>query len=112
MSHTPGSGPPFLLQQTKKITQQKKNTRKDVMRVRPMCFGNGGTWKPIRLNECFKFGRYPRGGHFAPHIDGPWVPRCVQPSLPPPQFSSSSCPSTYYLSFSQTQNFVFSHGFL
>ena len=40
-----------------------------------MCFGNEGTWKPTRLNECFKFGKYLPGGHFSPHIDGPWVPR-------------------------------------
>jgi len=51
----------------------------DIMRVRPVCFGNGGTWKPTRLNECFKFGKYVPGGHFNPHIDGPWVPRYPGP---------------------------------
>ena len=33
-------------------------TRREVIRVRPMGFGNDGTWKPFRLNECCKFGRY------------------------------------------------------
>ena len=33
-------------------------TRKEVIRVRPIGFGNEGTWKPFRLNECCKFGRY------------------------------------------------------
>ena len=33
-------------------------TRKEVIRVRPVGFGNEGTWKPFRLNECCKFGRY------------------------------------------------------
>lgn len=33
-------------------------TRKEVIRVRPMGFGNEGTWKPFRVNECCKFGRY------------------------------------------------------
>ena len=33
-------------------------TRKEVVRVRPIGFGNGGTWKPFRLNECCKFGKY------------------------------------------------------
>ena len=33
-------------------------TRREVVRVRPMGFGNEGTWKPFRLNECCKFGRY------------------------------------------------------
>lgn len=33
-------------------------TRREVVRVRPIGFGNEGTWKPIRLNECCKFGRY------------------------------------------------------
>jgi hypothetical protein len=44
--------------------------RSDVIRVRPMCFGNGGTWKPSRLNECFKFGKYQQKQHFGTHIDG------------------------------------------
>jgi hypothetical protein len=44
--------------------------RNDTLRVRPMCFGNGGTWKPVRLNECFKFGKYQKKQHFGTHIDG------------------------------------------
>ena len=49
--------------------------RADALRIRPIGFGNEGVWVPIRLNECFKFSRYQKGGHFQPHIDGPWVPR-------------------------------------
>ena len=33
-------------------------TRREVLRIRPIGFGNEGTWKPIRLNECCKFGKY------------------------------------------------------
>ena len=33
-------------------------SRKEVVRVRPIGFGNEGTWKPFRLNECCKFGKY------------------------------------------------------
>lgn len=33
-------------------------TRREVIRVRPIGFGNEGTWRPFRLNECCKFGRY------------------------------------------------------
>ncbi len=33
-------------------------SRREVIRVRPIGFGNEGTWKPFRLNECCKFGRY------------------------------------------------------
>ena len=33
-------------------------TRREVIRIRPVGFGNEGTWKPFRLNECCKFGRY------------------------------------------------------
>ena len=50
-------------------------TRNDVIRVRPIGFGNEGTWRPIRLNECIKIVKYTSGGHFTPHFDGPWVPR-------------------------------------
>ena len=50
-------------------------TRNDVIRIRPIGFGNEGTWRPIRLNECFKIMKYTSGGHFTPHFDGPWVPR-------------------------------------
>ena len=32
--------------------------RRDIVRIRPVGFGNEGTWKPHRLNECFKFGKY------------------------------------------------------
>ncbi|XP_064395912.1 uncharacterized protein LOC135342948 isoform X2 [Halichondria panicea] len=56
-------------------------TRNEVFRVRPIGFGNEGTWKPFRLNECCKFGRYKAGGHFSPHIDGPWVPRENESSI-------------------------------
>ena len=33
-------------------------TRGEVIRIRPIGFGNEGTWKPFRLNECCKFGKY------------------------------------------------------
>lgn len=33
-------------------------SRKEVIRIRPVGFGNEGTWKPFRLNECCKFGKY------------------------------------------------------
>ena len=33
-------------------------SRREVIRIRPIGFGNEGTWKPIRLNECCKFGKY------------------------------------------------------
>lgn len=33
-------------------------TRKEVICIRPVGFGNEGTWKPSRLNECCKFGKY------------------------------------------------------
>lgn len=33
-------------------------TRREVIRIRPIGFGNEGTWKPFRLNECCKFGKY------------------------------------------------------
>ena len=33
-------------------------SRREVIRVRPIGFGNEGTWKPFRLNECCKFGKY------------------------------------------------------
>jgi hypothetical protein len=35
--------------------------RRDIVRIRPVGFGNEGTWKPHRLNECFKFGKYQTG---------------------------------------------------
>ncbi|KAL6059672.1 Fe2OG dioxygenase domain-containing protein [Balamuthia mandrillaris] len=56
-------------------------TRRDVLRIRPVGFGNEGTWKPTRLNECFKFSKYSPGGHFSPHLDGPWVPREDESSI-------------------------------
>ena len=37
---------------------QSHLTRKEVIRIRPIGFGNKGTWKPFRLNECCKFGKY------------------------------------------------------
>ena len=49
--------------------------RGDSFGVRPVGFGNAGTWAPSRLNECFKLTRYAAGARFAPHLDGPWVPR-------------------------------------
>ena len=33
-------------------------TRKEVICIRPVGFGNEGTWRPSRLNECCKFGKY------------------------------------------------------
>ena len=33
-------------------------TRREVICIRPVGFGNEGTWKPSRLNECCKFGKY------------------------------------------------------
>ena len=33
-------------------------SRREVIRIRPIGFGNEGTWKPFRLNECCKFGKY------------------------------------------------------
>eukprot|EP00049_Salpingoeca_infusionum_P005511 m.93018 g.93018 ORF g.93018 m.93018 type:complete len:791 (+) comp12994_c0_seq3:163-2535(+) len=49
--------------------------------VRPCGFGNEGVWVPIRLNECIKFGRYLPGEKFAPHVDGPWIPRSDETSI-------------------------------
>lgn len=46
----------------------------NVIRTHPLGFGNAGTWKPIGLNACFKFGKYIEGRYFSPHIDGPWIP--------------------------------------
>eukprot|EP01091_Cochliopodium_minus_P009855 TRINITY_DN2520_c0_g1_i1.p1 TRINITY_DN2520_c0_g1~~TRINITY_DN2520_c0_g1_i1.p1 ORF type:complete len:550 (-),score=139.63 TRINITY_DN2520_c0_g1_i1:318-1967(-) len=53
----------------------------DFVCVRPMGFGNQGIWKPVRLNECFKFGRYKKGNHFSGHIDGPWIPTNDESSI-------------------------------
>ena len=33
-------------------------TRREVICIRPVGFGNEGTWRPSRLNECCKFGKY------------------------------------------------------
>ena len=33
-------------------------TRREIICIRPVGFGNEGTWKPFRLNECCKFGKY------------------------------------------------------
>ena len=47
----------------------------------PLCFGHGGVWVPVGLNECIKVVRYEQNGHFALHRDGPWIPREDQASL-------------------------------
>ena len=69
-------------------------TRREVICIRPVGFGNEGTWRPSRLNECCKFGKYKylmliehlfyNGIQWLlfiqmwcslyPHLDGPWVP--------------------------------------
>lgn len=56
-------------------------TRDDVLRVRPIGFGNAGTWRPFRLNECLKLVRYKPGDHFSGHVDGPWVPKLDESSI-------------------------------
>ncbi|KAL5486916.1 hypothetical protein EMCRGX_G019456 [Ephydatia muelleri] len=56
-------------------------TRKEVICIRPVGFGNEGTWRPSRLNECCKFGKYKCGAHFSPHLDGPWVPNEEESSI-------------------------------
>ncbi|KAL5486937.1 hypothetical protein EMCRGX_G019478 [Ephydatia muelleri] len=56
-------------------------TRREVICIRPVGFGNEGTWRPSRLNECCKFGKYKCGGHFSPHLDGPWVPNEEESSI-------------------------------
>ena len=38
--------------------------REDLYDVRPFGFGNEGTWKPIGINECIRFTKYNKGGHF------------------------------------------------
>jgi hypothetical protein len=55
--------------------------RRDVFRTIPIGFGNSGTWKPIRLNECMKFSKYMSGTFFMPHIDGPWIPKWDEVSI-------------------------------
>ena len=47
----------------------------------PLCFGHGGAWYPVRLNSCLKVVEYARGGHFADHRDGPWIPREDEASI-------------------------------
>ena len=47
----------------------------DCLFLRPTGFGNEGFWRPTGLNACLKFGAYSKGQKFAPHFDGPWVPR-------------------------------------
>ncbi|KAL5486910.1 hypothetical protein EMCRGX_G019450 [Ephydatia muelleri] len=56
-------------------------TRREVICIRPVGFGNEGTWRPSRLNECCKFGKYKCGAHFSPHLDGPWVPNEEESSI-------------------------------
>jgi hypothetical protein len=47
----------------------------------PLCFGHGGVWRPRSFNEVIKVMRYPDGGEFVEHRDGPWIPREDQASL-------------------------------
>jgi hypothetical protein len=67
--------------------------RRDIFRTIPIGFGNSGTWKPVRLNECIKFSKYMSGTFFSPHIDGPWVPKWDEVSVSandiPPIFPAS-----------------------
>eukprot|EP00730_Choanoeca_flexa_P004328 TRINITY_DN11660_c1_g5_i2.p1 TRINITY_DN11660_c1_g5~~TRINITY_DN11660_c1_g5_i2.p1 ORF type:complete len:751 (+),score=154.65 TRINITY_DN11660_c1_g5_i2:79-2331(+) len=56
-------------------------TAKEVVQVIPVGFGNYGTWLPLRVNECIKFGRYESKQSFQPHVDGPWIPRHDEASV-------------------------------
>ena len=56
----------------KRVQQTLKD--EDLLLIKPMGFGNEGTWKASRLNQCFKFSKYVEGTCFKGHIDGPWVP--------------------------------------
>jgi prolyl 4-hydroxylase len=47
----------------------------------PLCFGQGGVWRPAGVNPVLKVMRYRPGGTFADHRDGPWIPREDQASL-------------------------------
>lgn len=53
----------------------------DVVFVKPVGFGNEGCWRPTRLNECLKISRYHEAERFAPHMDGPWIPRDDESSI-------------------------------
>eukprot|EP01091_Cochliopodium_minus_P016899 TRINITY_DN6476_c0_g1_i1.p1 TRINITY_DN6476_c0_g1~~TRINITY_DN6476_c0_g1_i1.p1 ORF type:complete len:1102 (-),score=264.92 TRINITY_DN6476_c0_g1_i1:14-3127(-) len=53
---------------------QKCFTEEDLLLIKPVGFGNEGTWKVRGLNQCFKFSKYEEGACFQGHIDGPWVP--------------------------------------
>eukprot|EP00759_Apiculatamorpha_spiralis_P027233 PhF_6_TR30149/c0_g1_i2/m.44137 len=50
-------------------------TAADIAGIRPMCFGHGGVWYPVRCNEVVKVNEYTVGGRFAAHRDGPWIPK-------------------------------------
>jgi hypothetical protein len=41
--------------------------QKDIEYVSPIGFGSEGIWKPIRVNECFKFSKYRSGQKFEAH---------------------------------------------
>ncbi len=56
-------------------------TDDDVLFIQPTGFGNQGVWRPSGLNACLKFGKYVEGQLFAPHYDGPWVPRDDESSI-------------------------------
>lgn len=45
----------------------------DVRGMRPYGFGQSGTWRPYGVNECVRFCKYGKGGHFQPHRDGGFV---------------------------------------
>lgn len=45
----------------------------DLFEVKPFGFDNEGTWQPIGINECFRFTKYSKDGHFNPHRDGGFV---------------------------------------
>eukprot|EP00760_Papus_ankaliazontas_P012942 PhM_4_TR15619/c0_g4_i1/m.68469 len=49
-------------------------TRDDIRGRVPMCFGHTGVWFPHSVNEVMKISRYQKGGAFADHRDGPWIP--------------------------------------
>eukprot|EP01080_Neovahlkampfia_damariscottae_P012844 gene12844-7193_t len=44
--------------------------KEDIDGIKPMDFNNDGVWKPVRVNEGFKFTKYEKGQYFKPHIDG------------------------------------------
>jgi hypothetical protein len=64
-----------------------------VLFVKPVGFGNSGCWRPLRFNECLKISKYLPGQHFAPHMDGPWVPRDDESSIYTVVFYLSTLPN-------------------